>query len=100
MNLFDTIKAYFAIKKAVNNIKEENNKMETQTGVKPGWKTSEFWMTMATNVIAVVGALGKFIPAEASAVVMAIANAVYSISRSITKVNAPTAAATVETEKT
>jgi hypothetical protein len=83
MNLIDKIKAFFVIKKAIENIKEENKKMETQ--IKPGWKTTEFWATMATNVIAVVGALSKFISPDVSAIVIAIANAIYSISRGMAK---------------
>ena len=82
MILWDKIKALFAIKKAFGNIKEAQ--------VKTGWKTTEFWMTVATNVITVIGALKGVIPDDKAALVIAIANAVYSVARALTKAAAVT----------
>ena len=83
MNLFDEIKALFAIKRAVDNVREEQK-------VKPGWKTTEFWMTIATNVVTVAGALKGLIPDDKAALIVAIANAVYGVARALTKATADT----------
>lgn len=52
------------------------------TQVKPGWKTTEFWLTVATGA----GTLfGDFIPASWKAAVVTVTAAAYAISRAIAK---------------
>jgi hypothetical protein len=53
--------------------------------MKSGIKTTEFWMTMLTSVISLVGALEGIIPADISVMIIAGANAAYGFMRAITK---------------
>ena len=63
--------------------------MPTET-VKPGYKTTEFWVTVATTLWGIVMASG-FIPADNSivkivgAIIAAVAPSAYSVSRGIAK---------------
>lgn len=59
-------------------------------GTKPGWKTSEFWLTAITNVIGVVGALKGIIPANYATIALTVLNSVYAIVRSFVKTSDPT----------
>ena len=59
---------------------------------KPGYKTTEFWMTMLVNVIAILTMLDVFTPDQqdallsvVAAVVTALATFGYSISRGLAK---------------
>lgn len=40
--------------------------------IKPGYKTTEFWVTVTAKAIALLAALGVFTPEQASAVTQAI----------------------------
>lgn len=60
-----------------------------------GIKTTEFWMTILTNIVSLVGGLSGMIPAEVSAIIIAVANGVYGILRVITKSKAVTTTTTV-----
>lgn len=40
--------------------------------IKPGYKTTEFWVTIVAKVIALLAALGVFTPEQVSAVTRAI----------------------------
>lgn len=82
MKLLDKLKGLLALNRAANNIQEAYKMNST---IKPGWKTTEFWMAVATNVIAVVGTLKGVIPPDHASLIIAIANAVYGIARAITK---------------
>ena len=53
--------------------------------MKTGIKTTEFWLTILANVVAVVGALQGVIPAETAAIIIAALNAVYGFLRTIAK---------------
>lgn len=50
--------------------------------MKPGWQTTEFWMSLATSIWAVVE---SSLPPLVRVVVPAAATAVYTIGRAITK---------------
>jgi len=60
--------------------------------MKPGWKTTEFYMSIAT---ALWGALAPALPSWAHAVVPAVASAAYAIGRAVTKRGAAPAQANV-----
>jgi len=68
--------------------------------MKSGWKTTEFWLTIASAVIGLLAVFGLITPEQASAsteqlvkiigvIVPAIAAAGYSASRGQAKKNAP-----------
>ncbi len=46
---------------------------------KPGWKTTEFWMALATALISVLVVLGLVSPTDSDAASGAISNAITSI---------------------
>lgn len=50
--------------------------------MKPGWKTTEFWVTVATSLWAM---FGQSLPAAAQGVVVAVASAAYAVSRAVVK---------------
>lgn len=53
---------------------------------KPGWKTTEFWLTLlGTTIPTLVGALTGVIPPETAAIIVAVANGVYGVIRAATK---------------
>ena len=58
---------------------------DTVDVVKPGIKTTEFWLTILSNLIGVGGLLSGIIPPELGIAIVGIANAVYAFVRAITK---------------
>jgi len=38
-----------------------------ETPVKPGWQTTEFWVTLIVQLVGLVAALGYIVPEQASA---------------------------------
>lgn len=80
------IKALWQLKKVLNYIKKESSKeVKMNNGAKAGYKTTEFWLTLTTNVIAVVEALKGVIPPETALIVMAVLNGIYTTLRTIAK---------------
>jgi hypothetical protein len=77
MNIIDKIKILLKLKKA---LKEVQNMQ-----VKSGWRSSEFWMTVLTNVSTLVGALNGVIDPKTAAIIVAVTNCIYSILRSAVK---------------
>lgn len=47
--------------------------------MKPGWQTSEFWMTIAANVVAILAALGVIGPHDRPGVEGALQQAIIAI---------------------
>jgi hypothetical protein len=54
---------------------------------KPGWKTTEFWLTILSNLVTVIGTLKNVIPPEKAAMYIGIINAIYGIIRTYGKTN-------------
>lgn len=79
------IKALWQLKKLLNFIKEGSKEVKMNNGAKAGYKTTEFWLTLTTNVIAVVEALKGVIPPETALVIMAVLNGIYTTLRTIAK---------------
>jgi hypothetical protein len=50
--------------------------------MKPGWRTSEFWMTTAVNLWTMLG--GAFTP-EQQAIIVGVVTGVYTITRGLAK---------------
>lgn len=57
--------------------------------MKSGWKTTEFWATVALNVGTVATAIAGSLPEKYASIVAAVSVAAYAISRGITKNNQP-----------
>jgi len=51
-----------------------------------GYQTTEFWVTIATNIISIIYVLDKVLPPKYAIFATAIANGIYAISRAIAKV--------------
>jgi hypothetical protein len=83
MNIIDKIKALWAVKKAVDGIQEAQMKI--------GWKTSEFWFAVMSQLVPVMLAVWGFIPATVMTQIMTttgILAGVYTLARSIVKASA------------
>ena len=83
MNIIQKIRVLLLIQKLINHIKEGFKKMNGN--VKPGYATTEFWLTVITNLITVIGALKGVINPETMAIILAVLNGVYGILRSLVK---------------
>ena len=59
--------------------------MPEGNGVKPGVKTSEFWMTLITSLFGAGGMFVGVIPEHVGAIIMAVVTAAYTISRALAK---------------
>lgn len=87
MNIFAEIKALFTAKTFVET---EIKGAKTMNGVTPGWKTTEFWVTMLGNLITAVGMLKSVIPANVGTIVLGVLNSVYTVVRGFVKTSATT----------
>ncbi len=83
MNIIDKIKTAWAIKSFAEKEYKEST-MPTTTG-KPGWKTTEFWMNMATQAGVLWGAINGFVPPQYAAIISTVGIAIYTIARTIQK---------------
>jgi hypothetical protein len=54
---------------------------ELVAGVKPGRRTTELWLTLATDVALLAGALAEALPPRWAAIAAAISNGLYALSR-------------------
>lgn len=53
--------------------------------MKPGWKTTEFWVTVLASVGAVAAAAQGVLPDKYAALAVAFSSAAYAISRGLAK---------------
>src|SRR5882724_1638654 len=82
MNIFNEIKALFALKSASENIYKEAVIMN---GTKPGWKTTEFWGKVGVQVMTLWGAVSGFVPPKWAIVISTGLEATYAICRTTAK---------------
>jgi hypothetical protein len=83
MTIFDKIKAAWAFKGfAEKEFKEAT--MPTATG-KPGWKTTEFWLNLASQAGVLWGAVHGFIPPQYAAIISTVGLAIYTVARTVQK---------------
>lgn len=87
MSFIQKIKLLLKIRKPAEGLIQEVGKVKT------GWKTSEFWLTIVSNLITIAGALNGIIDAKTAGIILAILNGLYTTLRTIAKVG------TVETPK-
>ena len=79
MNIIEQVKVLFRIRKPATDLIQEAKQ------VKSGWRTSEFWMTIVTQVLAVVAALNGVLDPKTAATIVAVLNAVYAVLRTLAK---------------
>ena len=53
--------------------------------LKKGWQTTEFWITILTQIATVGGAIAGILPPKEAALVAAFSQAAYAISRGMAK---------------
>jgi hypothetical protein len=85
MGLIDDVKIYAAVKKMLVQTKQE---AITVIGTKPGWQTSEFWLTLITNLVGVLGMAKGIVPPQYQgyiAVALIVLNGVYTTARTLIK---------------
>jgi len=86
MNIIQKVNLFLKIKSVLNKLLKEGKKMtDTPGGTKPGYKTTEFWLIVLSNLTTIVTALKGVISPEKSVVVLAILNGIYTILRSLVK---------------
>lgn len=83
MGLIEKIKLLFKARQPAIDIINEVK------GVKSGWKTIPFWITLLGSAIALVAALKGFIPLEASLVSTTALTFLYNVLRGATKADVP-----------
>jgi len=59
------------------------------TGQRPGYRTTEFWLVVATSLGAVISAAADWLPPRYAALAAAAASGLYAIGRGLSKVNPP-----------
>lgn len=53
--------------------------------MKPGYKTTEFWVTLLTTGGTLLGAIAGALPGTSSVIVVSISSGLYAIARSLAK---------------
>lgn len=79
MNLFQKIKVAWEVRKLFQGVSK----------VKPGWKTTEFWLVVLPNIQQFVNALQGGLPDRITMIALALLNGAYAIARSIAKKPVP-----------
>lgn len=83
MNIIDKIKLLFSLKSVGQEIYGEATHMD---GIKPGWKTSEFWAKILTvDVPMILGALKGIVPPQIAAWTLLGSNVAWIAARAWTK---------------
>ena len=77
MNILEKIKILLKIKKSIKEV-------ETMA-LKEGYKSTEFWLVVVSNLVNIVGALNGVIKPDTAAIILTILNAMYAILRTLVK---------------
>ena len=85
--LWSAMKALMFIRKMAVEAKREVKTMDNE--VKPGWKTTEFWITAIAAGLTMIQSMQGSIPHPWGEIVIAIMAAAYSIARTIAKKPTP-----------
>lgn len=83
MNILKQIKLLILGKKEFDKIKEAY--MENTTSMKPGWQTTEFWLTVITSLTSIVGALKGVVSTETATTAVVVLNSIYGVMRGLQK---------------
>jgi hypothetical protein len=82
MNLFNWLSVFLKVRKPVEDMIDEAKQMNS---IKEGYKTTEFWLNMATQIATLWGAVQGFIPPKWAAIISTAGIAVYTVARTILK---------------
>ncbi len=56
---------------------------------KPAYKTSEFWLIVATNIAGIITTSAGLLPAKYSVPTLTLANSIYAVARGLAKSGVP-----------
>lgn len=59
--------------------------MSIKTLLKPGYKTTEFWCTIAVNIAAILGTISHVVEPKIGAGLMSLSTTIYTIARAWAK---------------
>lgn len=80
--IWSAIKAFRFFQQAVKEAKQE---VTTMDGVKPGWKTSEFWVTVLASALTLLESVQGNIPQPWGLIAISLMTAAYNIARGLSK---------------
>ncbi len=83
MNIIDKFKLLIRLNTAIGSTTKEIKTMD----FKSGWKTSEFWGKVAVQATTLWAAVGGFVPPKYAVIVVAVAEGIYTIARTVLKMN-------------
>lgn len=89
MSFFQKIKLLLKLRGPAEELIKEVSKVNK---VKSGYLTSEFWLTVISNLITIAGALNGILDAKTAAVVLAVLNGLYTTLRTVAKAGTETPA--------
>ncbi len=78
MNIFDKIRTLWILNREYKKVKEV-------VTLKSGWKTTEFWLTLASSGFAIWLGVQGLIPPETVVTIVAVATLVWTVARTIVK---------------
>ena len=82
MNIIQKIKLMIQLKGYFDTDLKEAT---TMNGTKPGWKTTEFWLTVANQVAVIWGSVQGFVPPKYAIIASAVGTTIYTILRTLAK---------------
>lgn len=83
MTIIEKIKLLWAGKNFVENTLQEA-KMQTESGT-PGYKTTEFYFHLASQIGVLWGAVSGFIPPKYAAIISIVGLSIYNVGRVVSK---------------
>ena len=82
MNIIQKIKLALQVKEFIN---QDLKGATTMNGTKPGWKTTEFWLTVANQIAFVWGSVQGYVPPKYAVIGTAVGTCIYTILRTLAK---------------
>lgn len=82
MNLLQKLKLLFQIN---NFVKKDLKEATTMGGTKPGWKTTEFWLTVANQIAIIWGSVQGYVPPKYAVIGTAVGTCIYTVLRTLAK---------------
>ena len=82
VNIIQKVKLLFQVK---GYVEEDLKGAKAMNGTKPGWKTTEFWLTVANQVAMVWGSVSGFVPPKYAIIASAVGTCAYTILRTLAK---------------
>lgn len=82
MNLLEKMNLLFRLNSFIN---AEIKEAQIMNGSKPGWKTTEFWLNIASQIGLLWGTYSHFIPPQYAVPISIGGVAIYTVARTVAK---------------